>query len=1007
MRALELMADVLPPPGHGLYCAAELSSARKEHIFRPTLEELAPHIKRWIKQGRDIYFALATYEAEEGVRIRRTANNARHIKAIFIDIDGFESKAQAGAALYAFLEHTGLDQFNLPHVLSSGGGLHCYWPLTETADTETWKPIAENFKRLCQQEGLKIDMTVTADTARVLRVPGTLNHKPKYPEPRPVKLLRQGGGPIDLRRFGATVRSLLTAKYAPASNDFVPASVQLAGQRPSKAAAKRSAAAEALMANSIQRFETIWLKSERDEGCGQLAHYVRNATEDGMEPLWRGLLSWAKFCEDGTDYAQWLSEQHPYTPERMHAKLAEIKGPYPCVKMDSENPGICPSCPHWGKITNALALGKEVQTVNNAREIEVPIIATPEEPRTAEEREQDAEYGDEGDTPPPTTRKVQIPPPPKGFSYGAKGGVYTEIRERDATGVEIKTQVEVLSHDLFVLDLLKMDDQEHRVHLMAIKRVGVPGKEQVEHTSIIVPSKAVVSKDEMLKCLAAHNVYATRGSVDAFLFNYVRACVNEAAMLRKAVEVPIQFGWQRDRSFVYNNRVFRRDGSETVVPMPGLENLNRITNSKGTIEDWRKPWQLLIARRMHTMLAMCVDTFGSTLMHFSNHEGFVWHIGSTASGTGKSLTLSLKAGVWGHPIRYRTSKGTSPVAMQQRAGLLNSLPLLSDEITSKARNDVEWAPAFIFDFAEGQGKERMEASANKERLNNTTWASTCTMTSNVHMTDLLTSARKHASQGELMRMLEWTPSTELQFSDSEREVLQLLRHNYGVAGEAWVRWCVRNYSAAAAVWQHTHDALRAAMGFTDEERIWHAACTSLIAAAVLLSDEYAGLINLPVQALIDALHSMVKRARIVYRGSARSAEDILNSYIREYHGKFVVLRKDAAGQLLADLGADLAGKTSTRGAVMGRVEHGTQRDGVVEFFVEEQLLRQHCVAMSFGFADFRRQITALQSEGFSVRFNERKDLLARVDGPSLRVNAMHLSIPKERFDAQTDSLSLG
>jgi uncharacterized protein (DUF927 family) len=162
--------------------------------------------------------------------------------------------------------------------------------------------------------------------------------------------------------------------------------------------------------------------------------------------------------------------------------------------------------------------------------------------------------------------------------------------------------------------------------------------------------------------------------MDGHLYNYVRACIEESALLRKAVDVPIQFGWQKDRSFVYNNRVFRRDGSEIPVPMPGLENINRGTSSKGTIEGWRKPWQLLIDKKMDTMLAMCLDSFGSPLMSFSDYEGFVWHIGSTGSGTGKSLTLSLKAGVWGHPIRYRTGKGTSPVAMQQRAGLLNSMP---------------------------------------------------------------------------------------------------------------------------------------------------------------------------------------------------------------------------------------------------------------------------------------------------------------------------------------------
>jgi hypothetical protein len=59
--------------------------------------------------------------------------------------------------------------------------------------------------------------------------------------------------------------------------------------------------------------------------------------------------------------------------------------------------------------------------------------------------------------------------------------------------------------------------------------------------------------------------------------------------------------------------------------------------------------------------------------------------------------------------------------MQQRLGLLHSMPLISDEITSKNRKDFEWVPGFIFDVSEGLGKDRMESGANKERENTTYW----------------------------------------------------------------------------------------------------------------------------------------------------------------------------------------------------------------------------------------------------------------------------------------------
>ena len=1018
MKPLEFLADVLPSPGHGLYCVCELSSRKKEHVFVDAIDEALPHVARWVPSHRDIYFALSTFDpsVRERTKERRTAANARFVKALFIDMDGYESKKTAALALAAFLEKTGLESFGTPHIVASGGGLHCYWPLTETIDVTTWKPVAENFKRLCRQEGLNIDMTVTADAARVLRIPATFNNKAKYETPREVKLLVEGTARVDVRAWGAAVRGLLREENAPASNAFVAAGVdfKLDGERPTLASAKRSATAEALMQNSVTSFRTIWLKSENGVGCKQLEHYQKNAREDGMEPLWRGLLSWSKVCEDASEFNARLSSLHPYSPERTQQKLAEIKGPYPCSKMDSENPGVCQTCSYWGKVTNALALGREVKVDNRPKAFELPLQTGDDEPEDDAGHQMNDEFTSEEDevAVPKNlrTRTAERPAPPKGFDYGerAHSGVYVTIEEKDASGVKIKTQAHVLAQDLFVVDILRNDAKDHLVHMTAIKEIGAEGEDKrLEYSQVILPTRAVVSKDELLKNLAANNVYAAHGAaMDHYVYRYVRACVEEAARTKEAVAIPVQFGWQRDRSFVYNNRIFRPDGTEVAVPMPGLENLNRATNSKGTIEGWRKPWQLLVKREMYTMLAMCVDSFGASLMHFSEQEGFTWHIGSTDSGTGKSLSLSLKAGVWGHPIRYRTGKGTSPVAMQQRAGLLNSMPLLIDEITSKSRNDMEWVPAFIFDMAEGQAKERMESGSNRERVNNSTWALTCTMTSNMHMTDVLTGARKHSSRGEMMRMLEWTPTEELHFTDGDRLTLKELRRNYGVAAEVWVRWLVKNYALARDVWDRTHAKLRTQLGFTDEERYWHSVCTCLITAAILLGEKHANLLELPVFALVKELKLMVDKARGAHEQSSRNAEDVLNAYVQEFYGKFIVLRMDERGKILTTIGEDAVGKTSTRGAVMGRIEHGTINEHYVEFYVEEQLLRKHCASMSFGYSDFKRQLEKLYKDVGSVKFGVKKDILSRAEGPMLRVNSMHLSIPKAKINARDEAADI-
>lgn len=969
MTPLDFLAAVLPSPGHGYYCAAELSN-KKEHRYEEKLEDLIPHIDAWNAANYDIYFALATF-AEEG---SREGTNARHIRSMFIDMDGYASKKEAAAALAEFMQKTGMDALGTPWFVGSGGGLHVYWPLTETLPVATWKPVAENFKRLCKQEGLRIDMNVTADVSRVLRVPGTRNHKKKYGTPREVKFLG-AGDTFEFAAFEAFIKDKLKPEFV------AKVDAPLQGVRPTR---KPGTTQIKLLQNSVTLFEPIYDRTMAGTGCAQLKAYIDNPKEDGLEPIWRGLLSWTKVCEDGDDWSVWLSGLHPYPEQRMREKLRDIKGPYPCLKMDSENPGVCSGCPHFNKITNPLALGREVKTDNTEKLISV---APPEDVEAEFEYEDSVDEALEADEALPHG-VVKRPSPPRGFSYGHNGGVYAERMIEGEDGSKSKKQVQILAYDLFVVDMLKQEE-DYAVHLVAVRPDGAK--------NITMPSKCVVSKEETVKFLASQNIIASFGKGnDANLFDYVRACVEEASLTKKAVDVPLQCGWQPNGSFVYNYRVFTPDGRELRVPMPGLENINKNTASKGSLENWRQYWELMIHRKMYTMLAVCLDSFGCPLMRFTEYEGFVWHIGSTESGTGKSLTLSAKAGVWGHPIHYRTGKGTSPVAMQQRAGLLNSMPLLIDEITAKARDNMEWAPAFIFDLTEGQGKERMESGANKERVNNSIWKLTCTMTSNTHLTDYMSGARKHSSNGELLRLLEWTPNKPLQWTDEEREALKLIKTNYGVAGEAWVRWMVRNQDVCAETVRRVHARLKDEMEFTDEERYWHTGCTEIISAAILLGPKYANILTVPVKGVLEALKELVARARGVMRRSVRTAEDVLNAYTRDNYGGFVVLWKTDGGRSLMSSWGDgsTVDKSITRTKVLGRIEHNTLQEGYTEYFIEEQLLKQHCVSMSFGYADFKAQLEKM----FRVSY-VKKDMLSKTNGPTMRVNVMHISRRSDEIDA--------
>jgi hypothetical protein len=964
MNPLEFLAVVLPTPGHGLYCAAELTK-KKEHLFVEHLEDIYPKVNTWVEQKNDTYFALATFD-DKG---KRKAENAQYVRSLFIDMDGYESKKKAAFALKAFLAETGLDLLGSPYIVGSGGGLHCYWPFTENIEVEEWKPLAENFKRLCKQQKLTIDMTVTADAARVLRIPDTFNFKPKYPEPRPVQLLIEGDT-FDFETLKAHVVSLLkTIAPAPVPTQTA---LSLPGQRPSNAPA--TATGVKLMENSATSFKKIFQATKAGKGCAQLKHYVENASDDGMEPLWRAWLSIAKPCVDGTKAAIWLSDLHPYPQARMQQKLTEIKGPYACVKFDSENPGLCDQCQFFGKITNPLALGREVMVETEAKEVEVHM------PSNSETIKEDV-------------FKVLRPTPPKGYAYGVRGGVFMEKEDEDSEGNKTKRQIMILPYDLFVVDILKHNG-EHTVHLLSIRPEGAE--------TITMSQKAIVSKDETVKALANQNVIAAYGSGnDKNLFDYVRASVEQSSTGKAPVKVPANYGWQHDDTYVFAGKIFSKGKPPLTVPMPGLENIVANTKPTGTIEAWRSFMQLLIKKEMFEHLAIMLAGASAPLMRFTGIYGMTYHCGSTESGTGKSLALEAAASVWGHPVHYRTGKSTSPVAMQQRLGLLNSHPLITDELTSKNRANFEWLPEFLLDMTEGRGKERMESGANKERINLSTWMTCAIMSSNTHVVDGLTGGRKHSSEGELRRLLEFILTKTCEWEPHEIEIIKSLQHNYAVAGHIMAQYMVDNVDELKVAVPDAVQQMYKEFGATNDERFWMAGIGAIVYAGVIFNK--AGILTVPMKQILNCFKKVVIAMRGNIKASARGAEDVLNAYTREHYGHFIVVR-ETAGTVLAELGrGGEVDKSTTRSEIMGRVEHGFTPDHV-DFYIEEQLLKAYCSSMSFGYADFKRQLAAV----YTVSHVAKKNMTARTQGPQMRVSVLKVSCRISDMDDETrDSLSLG
>lgn len=921
MDTYEFFSTILPPEGNGYYCVVELSK-HKEHRFVDTIEELIDTATEFDDSGKETYFAVATYKEATN----RTALNSAYLRSFFADIDVGEEKeykdtASALAELQRFCGSTG---FDLPELVSSGGGIHAYWPIIEPVPAQTWRQYAEAFKLACEHFGFHIDYSVSADSARVLRVPNTFNRK-RLPH-RKVSIKSQGIA-HPLSHYARLLEPYKKKEVPHPTKDTILDNAPVYATRGPSYVAEIS---------DIQQHNFDNIVAKGDAGCLQIMHYINNAAQDGMEPLWRGVMSIAKYCINGEEKAYGLAALHPYDSDRTAKKFTQIQGPYNCETFAKISPGICEKCLNFGKLTNPIQLGSELK---------------PQETRTVE-----VQVG--------TTVQTQTyPTPPDGYILGERG---VGIAFSDAEGIP---RVAYVADTPFYATITYDRAGERFVQFS-----------YVEHTQVkssVIPMAVATGRDDSIKAFAKIGILVPTGQ-DAGFRSYVKSTIAQAKK-HPPLLMPTSLGWQHDDTFAYDSRLFTKDG-EQIVPMYGFDNINETMGVKGTLDAWRMVIHGVIQMERWDILSMMLIGFASPLMRFTGLNGVTFHLCGNNSGLGKTLCQRLASSVWGVPDKFRVTPNTSPIAMVNRLGMLGNLPLLVDEITHKGRADSEWFPEFLSQMSDGRGKDRMDSQTNAERRNTTTWSSIALMTSNKHMLDYLTAERNHGSEGEIRRLVEIMFDKELKLTELTKSLfVDTLPENYGVAGEAYARWLVRNPLMARTLTKEIYSEVFKNFNATGDERFWIAGCATILAAAKMISKDCADIVDLPIGKIAKFLYDTVKYMRGETKRMKRTAEDILNEFTKRNFGKLVVVN-----DRMAKIAGIEVAETLDRHDLCGRVEKGAEV-GWIDYYIEERELKAFCSSLSYGYAEFKKDIAATCPINYL-----RKDLLAGTKGPSMQVRCIHV-----------------
>jgi len=248
----------------------------------------------------------------------------------------------------------------------------------------------------------------------------------------------------------------------------------------------------------------------------------------------------------------------------------------------------------------------------------------------------------------------------------------------------------------------------------------------------------------------------------------------------------------------------------------------------------------------------------------------------------------------------------------------------------------------------------------------------------------------------MRRLIEYVMDDKLAWEPDEIEIIKSLQHNFAVAGEALAQYMVDHVDEIKDMTKKTVTQMYKVFNAPNDERFWMAGVGCAVTAALCFGSKYAGIVDMPIEPMIESYRRSINTIREAMKNGKRSAEDIINSFVQEYYGKFVIVHYGDKAGPMARLGDNTAvDKNTTRSEVMGRIEHGVSV-GYVDFFIEERVLKSYCSNHSFGYATLKAHL----EKQFVVSYIGKKDMLAKTNGPAMRVSVIKITRVEDELDAE-------
>lgn len=299
-------------------------------------------------------------------------------------------------------------------------------------------------------------------------------------------------------------------------------------------------------------------------------------------------------------------------------------------------------------------------------------------------------------------------------------------------------------------------------------------------TTIYVPRESIASKSK-ITALSSDGVNVTDNTAKA-LVQYLSDIQALNTNLIKECVSTSRLGWidcvdaegHREKTFlpykadvVFDNEMNVKSLFDSIKP-------------QGNSDKWYSHIRELRAKRDPEVLINLAASFASVLVEPCGALPFIVSLWG-GTGIGKTVLLKVCTSVWADPGegKYITDAKASTVAMEVRLNVLNSLPMMLDDMAQISTQSDEELATIIYRWCAGKGRDRSNVNLGLNKL--TSWRN-CTITNGERsMVDESTQG------GAINRVIDIEASGNILFDGkSGNRTTKIVEKNFGHAGKDFI-----------------------------------------------------------------------------------------------------------------------------------------------------------------------------------------------------------------------------